>query len=104
MCKSKKIRNFAFFESYFSNYIEGTEFSIEDAHTIISTGRPLPMRNDDLHDVLGTYAIVSNKVEMQRVPGSAEELIRMLQARHAVLLEATNAYMDPDEARIILDK
>lgn len=91
MCKSKKIRNFAFFESYFSNYIEGTEFSIEDAHTIISTGRPLPMRNDDSHDVLGTYAIVSNKVEMQRVPGSAEEFIRMLQARHAVLLEARTA-------------
>ena len=28
-------RNFAFFESYFSNYIEGTEFTIEDARTII---------------------------------------------------------------------
>ena len=89
--EDREFRNFAFFESYFSNYIEGTEFSIEDAHTIISTGRPLPMRNDDSHDVLGTYAIVSNKVEMQRVPGSAEEFIRMLQARHAVLLEARTA-------------
>ena len=29
-------RNFAFFESYFSNYIEGTEFEIEDAYRIIT--------------------------------------------------------------------
>ena len=81
-------RNFAFFESYFSNYIEGTEFTIEDARTIITTGRPLPMRKDDSHDILGTFAVASNKPEMQRVPQSAEELIGMLQARHAVLLEA----------------
>ena len=81
-------RNFAFFESYFSNYIEGTEFTIEDARTIITTGRPLPMRKDDSHDILGTFAVASNKSEMQRVPQSAEELVGMLQARHAVLLEA----------------
>ncbi|MBK9017350.1 MAG: hypothetical protein IPM82_26685 [Saprospiraceae bacterium] len=27
-------RNFAFFEAYFSNYIEGTEFELEDAMRI----------------------------------------------------------------------
>ena len=44
-------RNFAFFESYFSNYIEGTEFTIEDARQIIETNMPLPARNEDSHDM-----------------------------------------------------
>ena len=30
-------RNFAFFEAYFSNYIEGTIFEIEEAKSIIQT-------------------------------------------------------------------
>lgn len=81
-------RSFAFFESYFSNYIEGTEFTIEDARTIISTGRPMPARHDDSHDILGTYIVCANKVEMQRVPHTAEELVQMLKARHAVMLSA----------------
>ena len=81
-------RNFAFFESYFSNYIEGTEFTIEDARTIISTGRPMPTRHDDSHDILGTYYVAANKIEMQRVPQTAEELLYMLRARHKILLEA----------------
>ncbi|MCC6436191.1 MAG: hypothetical protein IT196_14245 [Acidimicrobiales bacterium] len=29
-----------FFEAYFSNYIEGTEFIVEDARTIVDTQRP----------------------------------------------------------------
>ncbi|HUI62812.1 MAG TPA: hypothetical protein VLX90_21455, partial [Steroidobacteraceae bacterium] len=31
----------AFIETYFSNYIEGTEFEIEEAHDIVTHGRPL---------------------------------------------------------------
>lgn len=86
--KDSEFRNFAFFESYFSNYIEGTEFTIEDARTIISTGQPMPTRRDDSHDILGTYYVAANKIEMQRIPHTPEELIQMLQARHKILLEA----------------
>ena len=43
--ETSAFRNFAFFESYFSNYIEGTEFEIEDARQIIETGQPLHGRN-----------------------------------------------------------
>ena len=45
-------RNFAFFEAYFSNYIEGTVFEVSEAKEIIDTGIPLPARDDDSHDVL----------------------------------------------------
>lgn len=81
-------RNFAFFESYFSNYIEGTEFEVEEARQIIQTQKPLPARNEDSHDILGTYQIVSNRKEMSTIPGSPEELLDILKYRHKVLLSA----------------
>lgn len=81
-------RNFAFFESYFSNYIEGTEFEIETAREIVETGQPLPARNADSHDVLGTFRIVASRREMQRVPNNAVELIDMLQDRHRIMMAA----------------
>ena len=81
-------KNFAFFESYFSNYIEGTVFKIEDAKQIISSQKPIPARNEDSHDVLGTYQIVSNLKEMSVVPESPEQLIEILKYRHKVLLSA----------------
>jgi len=81
-------RNFAFFESYFSNYIEGTEFEIEDAWKIVETGQPLPARNADSHDVLGTFQLVASRREMRRTPKSTDELIELLQDRHRILMAA----------------
>lgn len=81
-------RNFAFFESYFSNYIEGTEFELEDAREIIETGKPMSARNADSHDVLGTFQIVASRREMRRTPHTAEELIEILQDRHRILMAA----------------
>jgi hypothetical protein len=84
-------RNFAFFESYFSNYIEGTVFELEDARQIIETGLPLPARNEDSHDILGTFRIVSDPGEMSRIPGNDDELLNLLKVRHQILLSAREA-------------
>ncbi len=81
-------RNFAFFESYFSNYIEGTEFEIEEARQIIETDTPMRARNADSHDVLGTFQIVANRRGMRRTPSNADEFIEILQARHRVMMAA----------------
>jgi len=80
--------NFAFFESYFSNYIEGTEFEVDDARRIIETGTPMPTRNADSHDVLGTYYIVSNRKEMSVTPSSPDQLLEILQHRHRIMMSA----------------
>ena len=80
--------NFAFFESYFSNYIEGTEFELEDAKQIIDSRTPLPSRNADSHDILGTYSIVSNRKEMSITPDNFDQLIEILQYRHRTLMSA----------------
>jgi len=84
----KSFRNFAFFESYFSNYIEGTVFEIDEAKQIIATNKPLPARNQDSHDVLGTYQLVSNRMEMESTPQSPDEFLSMLSYRHKILLSA----------------
>jgi fido (protein-threonine AMPylation protein) len=80
--------NFSFYESYFSNYIEGTIFSIDEAKAIIETQTPLPTRDEDSHDVLGTFQLVSNRQEMTTVPTSAQQLLEILRYRHQVLLSA----------------
>ena len=79
-------RDIAFFESYFSNYIEGTEFEVGEARQIVETGVPIAHRNEDSHDILGTFQLVSNRSEMMRYPQTAQELIDILCHRHAILL------------------
>ncbi len=77
----------AFFESYFSNYIEGTEFAVDEARQIVETGITIPKRTEDSHDILGTFHVVSNRMEMQAFPASSQEFFEILSRRHAVLLE-----------------
>lgn len=54
-------------------------FELEEAKTIITTGVPLPSRDEDSHDVLGTYNIVSNRKEMSITPSTPDELLHILQ-------------------------
>lgn len=77
---------FAFFESYFSNYIEGTVFELEEARRIVETGVVIPTRDADSHDILGTYAIASNRGEMSRCAVTADEFLDLLRTRHRVIL------------------
>ncbi len=79
-------RLFSFFESYFSNYIEGTKFTIEEAKQIVETGIPIPKRIKDSHDILGTFRILSNRFEMNRTPTTEDEFINILKQRHATLM------------------
>lgn len=84
----KAYKTFAFFEGYFSNYIEGTEFTVNEAKEIILTETPMPARDEDSHDILGTYRIVSSKKEMSICPRTPDELLDLLRTRHEILLSA----------------
>ena len=77
---------FAFFESYFSNYIEGTEFTLEEAEDIVFRGAVPQQRPQDAHDILGTYRLVADGYERRRVPASADELVHILKAQHGSML------------------
>ena len=76
-----------FFEAYLSNFIEGTEFAVEDAARIVFEGEIPPARPDDAHDVLGTWRVVSDDREMRRVPQDFDQLLGLLRRRHALILE-----------------
>ncbi|HEY6644134.1 Fic family protein [Povalibacter sp.] len=78
----------AFVETYFSNYIEGTEFEIEEAHDIVVNGRPLKYREDDSHDILGTYQAILKSKQVPALPESAEAFAKMLQDWNRQVIES----------------
>jgi hypothetical protein len=77
-----------FFESYFSNFIEGTEFDIDEAFKIAIEGFISPTRPADSHDISASYRIISDSKDQIRVPESGIELIAILQDRHARMMAA----------------
>lgn len=79
--------NAAFFDAYFSNFIEGTEFEIGEAKDIIESGVTSPHRPEDGHDILGTYRIVGSIDEMGKIPYNFAEFEDLLKSRHAIILE-----------------
>ena len=82
-----RLKTLPFFEAYFSNFIEGTEFTLEEASRIVFEGVLPKERPADAHDVLGTYGVVSDEAQMRLRPRDTGELIDLLKARHARVLE-----------------
>ncbi|NQW72049.1 MAG: hypothetical protein HQ453_04910 [Actinobacteria bacterium] len=77
-----------FYEAYFSNYIEGTEFTLDESADIVFEQAVPQQRPLDAHDVLATYRITADIDEMRLTPQTGTELIELLKSRHAVLLGA----------------
>ena len=89
----KQWQNLSFFEGYFSNFIEGTEFEVEEAREIAFDGKIPSARLEDAHDILGTYRIVSSKDKMFKTPKSFDEFLSLLKSRHATIMEGRQAHM-----------
>jgi hypothetical protein len=81
------VKNKAFFEAYFSNYIEGTTFEVEEAEAIIFDNKIPENRPKDAHDVAGTFDIVSDHGEMRRTPNDFDEFIQLMCGRHATMMK-----------------
>ena len=79
----------SFFDAYFSNYIEGTEFEVEEARAIVFDGVIPPRRPADAHDVLGTYRLVGDAAWLNRAivgDRSARPFLDRLAEAHATLM------------------
>ncbi len=85
-----------FFEAYFSNYIEGTEFEVGEAYDIVFEGAIPEERPDDAHDILSSFRLVSNQTEMARTARSPAEFVELLQYRHSLIMEGRSE-MRPGE-------
>lgn len=78
----------AFFEAYFSNFIEGTEFGVDEARRIAIDGVIPQARPQDAHDVAATYRLAADPTDRTKTPKTGEELVTLLRERHAVLMAA----------------
>jgi hypothetical protein len=96
-------RNLAFIDAYFSNYIEGTEFSMNEAIEIVFENRIPERRPQDAHDVLGTFRILSDSTEMGRsavaFSNDIEGFLAMIKNRHAAIMHA-RPEMRPGEFKL----
>ena len=77
----------AFYEAYFSNFIEGTEFEVGEAADIVFRGVIPTERPLDAHDVLGTWAIVSDERGMARTASGTRTFEELLRERHARIMQ-----------------
>lgn len=82
--KSEKSRvHFAFLESYFSNFIEGTEFDVKEARGFVLEGKPITERPKDSHDILGVFRQALNRGWANQTLSSGEPILNQLRDRHA---------------------
>jgi hypothetical protein len=84
--RDPRLTHLPFFEAYFSNFIEGTEFELDEAVAVVYQGRQIPGRADDSHDLLGTYQVVADLAEMTTLASTSEEFLQLLRSRHATIM------------------
>ena len=79
---------FAFAESYFSNYIEGTTFTIDEAEAIIFHGQLIALRTADSHDIKGTFDAALRDPFYSRPPQSVEAFCTWIRNANAKVMAA----------------
>ncbi len=82
----------AFCEAWFSNFIEGTRFAIDEARAIVFEGH-IGSRPKDAHDVLGTYACIVDPEWAGASPRDAEAYESRLRERHHRMMRERSEVM-----------
>jgi hypothetical protein len=80
-------QHFAFIESYFSNYVEGTKFDIEQARDIVMNNVIVPNRPKDSHDILGVFRLAITSPFRDSPPVAGPEFLDGLEHWHAEMLK-----------------
>lgn len=84
VARSEQARtHFAFLESYFSNFIEGTEFDVKDARGFVLDGKPITERPNDSHDIIGVFRQAMNPGWANQTISYGESVLTQLRERHA---------------------
>jgi hypothetical protein len=81
------LENFAFFEAYFSNYIEGTTFTVDEAESIVFHGQIIENRNEDSHDILGTFNASVISPWRDQPPPTADDFLDRLRQLNALVMQ-----------------
>jgi Fic family protein len=80
--------NSCFIEAYFSNYIEGTRFLVNEARQIVFDGKIPDARPKDGHDVMKTYLKLMEPPRPRLDQMTPEQFIESLQHDHRDIMEA----------------
>lgn len=78
-----RFHNLAFFESYFSNYIEGTEFPPDEAYEIATATNPSFYKSKEGHDIRALFGLYSKPEFFLMEDSNPQEFINNLKAWHA---------------------
>ncbi len=78
--------NAAFLESYFSNFVEGTRFSIEEAEGIALHNKIVPNRPKDSHDIIGVFKLALHPYYRSSLPAPMD-VLDGLRERHRFMLK-----------------
>lgn len=79
--------NCAFIESYFSNYVEGTKFDIEEARDIVMQNKIVESRPKDSHDIIGVFGLALAAPYRNSPPTAGEDFLPELEGWHAEMLK-----------------
>lgn len=92
--------HFAFLESYFSNFIEGTEFEIGEARAIALEGRISELRPKDSRDIQGVFEQARDPSWRARGITDIKAFEETLRERHALMMAARPEIL-PGEFKIV---
>ncbi len=92
--------NFAFLESYFSNFIEGTEFEIAEARAIALEGKISELRPKDSHDIKGVFDQARDPAWRGRGITDIKSFEATLRERHASMMAARPEVL-PGEFKVV---
>jgi Fic/DOC family len=76
----------SFFEAYCSNWIEGTEFEVDEATEIVFQDKMPKGREEDAHDVLGTFEVINDPRQRDERAADPQAILELLRRRHAQML------------------
>ena len=86
-----ELQNLAFVEAYFSNFIEGTQFEIDEARRVVFDDAMPEHRPLDAHDIKGTFDLLVDPTEMTVSAATFEryeDFEAILQRRHVRIMGA----------------
>lgn len=89
--------NRAFWEAYFSNFIEGTKFTVEEAQMLVYDSEAARLleadRPEDAHDVKETYRLIADRNISREVAADAPHFLELLKRRHARMMASRLAIL-----------
>lgn len=94
------LTNFAFLESYFSNFIEGTEFEVSEARQIVLEGKIVETRPKDSHDIIGVFEQIIDPGWRLQTLVTTPGILKQLSERHARMMKM-RPEVQPGEFKLV---